>query len=117
LSTGDIPQEQKSAFVTPIFKKGKRHDPSNHCPVSLTSIICKTIEHILVSHNYHETFGNQLLCNNQFGFRARHSCESQPLLTIDDFARALNNRLQVDIRILDFSKAFDKVPHTQLMPG
>jgi len=39
--------------------------------------------------------------------RATHSCESQLLLTIDDFARALNNRLQVDIGILDFCKAFD----------
>ena len=28
---------------------------------------------------------------------------------------ALNNKLQVDTGILDFSKAFDKVPHTRLM--
>ena len=58
---------------------------------------------------------NSILCNNQYGFRARHSCESQLLLTIDDFARALNNRLQVDMGILDFSKAFDKVPHARLV--
>ena len=57
----------------------------------------------------------QILCPNQFGFRAEHSCESQLLVTINDFAYALNNKLQVDIGILDFSKAFDKVPHTRLI--
>ena len=41
---------------------------------------------------------------------AIHVCKSQLLLTIDNFARALYNKLQVDIRILDLSKAFDKVP-------
>ena len=58
---------------------------------------------------------HQILCPNQFAFRVKHSCESQLLLTINDFAYALNNKLQVDIGILYFSKAFDKVPHTRLM--
>jgi len=115
LNTGNIPQQWKSAFVTPIFKKGKKYDPSNYHPVSLTSIVCKTFEHILVSHIMKHLETNNILCNNQYGFRARHSCESQLLLTVDDFACALNNRLQVDIGILDFSKAFDKVPHTRLV--
>ena len=63
--------------------------------------------------NHLET--NNIICSNQFGFRNGHSCESQLLLTIDDFARALNNRLQVDIGILDLSKAFDKVPNIKLL--
>ena len=49
LDVGELTQEWKSAFVTPIFKKGKRSDPSNYHPVSLTSIVCKPFEHILVS--------------------------------------------------------------------
>ena len=43
-----------------------------------------------------------------------HSCESQLLLTTDDFARHLDSNVQVDIGIFDFSKAFDKVPHQRL---
>jgi len=39
-------QELKIAFVIPIFKKGKRNDPFNYCPVSLTSIDCKTLESV-----------------------------------------------------------------------
>ena len=62
---------------------------------------------------------NYLECHNiltttQFGFRQKHSCESQLLLTTDDFARFLDSNTQVDVGILDLSKAFDKVPHKRL---
>ena len=58
---------------------------------------------------------NNILTECQFGFRSHHSCESQLLITIDDFAKAINNRQQVDVGILDFAKAFDKVPHSRLL--
>ena len=32
-----------------------------------------------------------------------------------DFARAINNRQQIDIGILGFDKALDKVPHLRLL--
>ena len=89
----ELPPEWKTAYVTPIFKKDKRSDPSNYRPVSLTSILCKTFERILVCQiiNYLET--HQMLCPNQL--RVEHSCKSQLLVTINDFAYALNNKLQV----------------------
>jgi len=37
------------------------------------------------------------------------------LTAINDFAKAVNNRKQVDACMLDFSKAFDKVPHQRLL--
>ena len=55
-----------------------------------------------------------ILHENQHGFRARRSCESQLLMTTDDIARHLDKGHQVDMGILDFSKAFDKVPHIRL---
>jgi len=56
-----------------------------------------------------------ILFGNQFGFRSHHSSETQLLITIDDFAKAINNRQQFDIGIFDFTKAFDKVPHFRLL--
>ena len=115
LDISELPPEWKTAYVTLIFKKDKRSDPSNYWPVSLNSILCKTFQHILVSQIMNHLETHQILCPNQFGFRAEHSCESQLLVTINDFAYALNNKLQVDIGILDFSKPFDKLPHTRLI--
>ena len=39
-----------------------------------------------------------------------HANHMQLLVTINDFAYALINKLQIQIGILDFSKAVDKVP-------
>ena len=56
-----------------------------------------------------------IICETRFGFRQNHSCETQLLLTVDDFARAIDHNIQVDVGILDMSnKAFDKVPHEKL---
>ena len=57
---------------------------------------------------------NQILADVQYGFRSNRSCEAQLFLTVDDLARAVDNKLQVDVAILDFEKAFDKVAHTRL---
>ena len=45
----------------------------------------------------------------------RRSCESQLLITAHDLALILNKRSQVDVAVLDFAKAFDKVPHQRLI--
>ena len=114
LATGEVPQDWKKAYVIPIYKKGSKSDPRNYIPVSLTSIVCKTMEHILSSQIMHHIESQGIISETQFGSRQKHSCETQLLLTIDDFARALNNNNQVDVGILDMSKAFDKVPHERL---
>ncbi|XP_071500419.1 uncharacterized protein [Diadema antillarum] len=58
---------------------------------------------------------NNILSKKQHGFRKHHSCESQLLLTIHDLAKGLDNKQQIDAVLLDFSKAFDKVPHERLL--
>ena len=72
------------------------------------------MEHILSSQMMHHIESQGIICETQFGFRQNHSCETQLLLIIDDFARAMDHNIQVDVGILDMSKAFDKVPHERL---
>ena len=55
-----------------------------------------------------------ILCDNQHGFRSKRSCETQLLGAVNDFTKALNSGEQIDALFLDFSKAFDKVPHERL---
>ena len=49
LDTGKIPSDWKKAQVCPLFKKGNKQDPANYRPISLTCILCKTMEHIIAS--------------------------------------------------------------------
>ena len=56
-----------------------------------------------------------ILTDAQHGFRKRRSCETQPLLTIQDLASAIDTMDQTDVILLDFAKAFDKVPHLRLL--
>ena len=115
LDTSTVPEDWKIALITPVFKKGKRTNPENYRPVSLTSICCKINEHIIVSQTMNHLENNNILVDYQHGFRRRRSCESQLLITSHDLATILNKHSQADVAVLDFAKAFDKVPHQRLI--
>ena len=44
-----MPEDWGHANVTAIFKKVTRHDAANYRPLSLTSLCCKLLEHVIVS--------------------------------------------------------------------
>lgn len=113
--TGVFPDEFKMAKITPIHKKGQKSNVENYRPISLTSILGKCLEHILASQLMDHLDRNGILIPQQHGFRKRRSTVTQLLLTCEDFATSLNSRSQVDAILLDFSKAFDKVPHKHLI--
>ena len=115
LTQGKLPLDWKSAFITPIFKKGSRTDPSNYHPISLTCICCKIFEHIFsLSITKHLNTFN-IICKEQHGFRKHHSCETQLLEAVNDLTSNLNANIQTDLLLLDFSKAFDTVSHKRLL--
>ena len=88
---------------------------SIYCPVFLTCLACKLLEHVICSHVLKYLDKHHLLSDYQHCFRKGHSCESQILITLDDLYRSFDKRNQVDVGVLDFSRAFDTVPHMRLM--
>jgi hypothetical protein len=115
INQGRIPSDWRNALITPLFKKGDKSQPANYRPISLTSVCCKLLEHIIHSNIITFLDENGILNDAQHGFRKRRSCESQLILTINDLAKGLDAGSQIDAILLDFSKAFDKVPHRRLM--
>ena len=104
----------KVAHMIPVFKKGDKSSPHNYRPISLTCLCYKILEHIVYSNIFTHLNQANILCEEQHGFRERRCCESQLILTIDNFAQCLNNKGLVHAIFLDFAKAFDKVPHKKL---
>ena len=56
-----------------------------------------------------------ILSDTQHGLRKNRSCETQLLATSHEIDSLLSSDSQVDVILLDFSKAFDKVPHARLL--
>ena len=115
LNTGDLPAEWTLANVAPIFKKGSKLQAVNYRPVSLTCISCKLFEHIVCKHILGHLEDHEILTDLQHGFRSGRSCETQLITTFHDIASAYKKGSQIDIAVLDFSKAFDTVPHDGLL--
>jgi len=115
LHTGQVPLQWKEQWITPIYKKGAKGEAANYRPVSLTCVTSKLLEHIICTQirAHLDTYG--ILSIFQHGFRAKHSCETQLAITMHDIMRLNDHSTQVDIAILDFSKAFDVVPHDRLL--
>ena len=77
---------------------------------------CKLFEHIVCKHILGHLEDHEILTNLQHGFRSGRSCETQLITTFHDIASAYNKKgSQIDIAVLDFSKAFDTVPHDGLL--
>ena len=58
---------------------------------------------------------HSVLSDKQHGFRSKHSTETQLILTTHDLSKYLNNKSQINMIIMDFSKSFDTVPHNRLL--
>ena len=74
------------------------------------------MEHIIVSQIMKHLESHNILTDTQFGFRTLDSCESQLFVTVENIAKAMDGKIQVNAAILDFSKAFDKVVYSSVIP-
>jgi len=115
LTSGSLPSQWLTANISPVFKKGMSCLPENYRPISLTFFCCKIMEHIVCSHIRAHIDKYGILSKVQHGYRASHSCETQLLTTLHDILSSRNRNIQIDAAVLDFSKAFDKVPHKRLL--
>ena len=112
---GCLPDVWKTASVTPIFKKGDKLDVNNYRPISLTPIVTKIMERIIVTNMYRFCAQHNIIPKTQHGFMPGRSVVTNLLTCINDWTLALNNNHPIDVIYLDFSKAFDKVPHAALL--
>ena len=97
LSTGELPDDWKKANVVPVHKSGERILAENYRPVSLTSVVVKTLERVVHKHIMNFLIDQQLLSENQHGFRRYRSCLTQLLQLLHHWLSVLNKRGAIDV--------------------
>ena len=110
--TGILPKDWREAPVAPVYKKGKKCDPANYRPISLTCISCNILEHIITSNIMKHAATNNIFYQLQHGFREKLSCETQLLEFITDITNRTHQGKQTDVLIMDFSKALIRLVTT-----
>ena len=115
LESGIVPVAWKKANVIPIFKKGDKTNMSNYRPVSLTSVVGKMMESIIARNIRDHLDKHKLIKESQHGFSKGKSCLTNLLSFYSKVYEAADNDENYDILYLDFSKAFDRVPHLRLL--
>ena len=104
----------KKAIIAAIYKKGKKSDPGNYRPVSLTSVISKIMESIVRDAIVEHLVKNGLFTDDQHGFVPGRNCITQLLVCMEAWTKMMEDGDCFDVIYTDFSKAFDSVPHERL---
>uniref|UniRef100_M3XLH7 Reverse transcriptase domain-containing protein n=1 Tax=Latimeria chalumnae TaxID=7897 RepID=M3XLH7_LATCH len=115
LESGVVPKDWRRANVTPIYKKGCKSDPGNYRPISLTSVVGKIMETIVKNSILVHLETQGVIKNSQFGFTKGRSCQTNLLVFYEAVTKEMDKGNAVDVIFLDFSKAFDTVPHKRLL--
>ena len=115
LNHDKFPEEWKKANVVPVFKKDSKQCVKNYGLVSLLPICSKIFERIVCNNTYNYLIDNNLISQNQSGFKSGESCINQLISITRDILNSLDEGLEVRGVFLDISKAFDKVWHEGLI--
>ena len=101
--------------LSPFIKKV--HEPShlNYRPISLTSIICKLMETFVKCELITHLINENLFSTKQHGFISGRSTTTQLLNNLDKCVETIVDGGVVDSIYMDFTKAFDSVPHRRLI--
>ena len=110
-----LPEEQKSARIMPLFKKGDPSIVGNYRPISLTSTLCKVMETIIMDNLLSHAISNNIISHNQYAFIPERSTCSQLLETQYDWCLGIDEGVIYDVIKINFCKAFDVVLQNKLI--
>ncbi len=113
--TGVFPDIWKLAYIVPIPKVSNPKNFSDLRPISILPAPSKLIEKCVHDQLSIYLNNNNLLSENQSGFRKNHSTTTLLIHITSIIYNALNNNKVVSLILLDFSKAFDSINHNILI--
>ena len=115
LENGKFPIEWKKANVVPVHKRNNKQLIENYRPISLLPVCGKILERLIYNKMFEFFTENELISQNQSGFKPGDSCISQLWCITDDIYQSLDDGLKTRAVFLDILIAFDKVWHEGLL--
>ena len=112
---GEFPTIMKLAEVVPLYKCKENFLVTNYRPISLLTTMSKILEKIMHQRVYTFLQNTGQIYENQYGFRANHSCEHAIGQVVGTLVKNTENRLYSACILLDLSKAFDTIEHRILL--
>ena len=113
LGTDQCPSDWKKDV--PVFKKSDKQLLKNYRPISLLPIIGNIFERLIYNQMFEFLIRNDLISQNQSGFKPGNSCINQLLAITHEIYKSFDACLDVLTVFLDISKAFDNVWHQCLL--
>lgn len=113
--SGEVPANWKLASVVPVFKKGKKEDPGNGRPVSLTSVPGKITETVVLEVTEKHLRDSAVIGRSQHRPVREKSCITNLIPFYDKVLNLTDQGMPIDVMGLDFSKAFGTVSHSILL--
>ena len=95
ISSGQVPANWKESSIVPVPKSSDRSSPANYRPISLLSILSKTLErhiHFLIATHLQN---NQLLSNRQWGFLPGKGTVTALLCTTHSWLQSLEDNKDI----------------------
>lgn len=115
LATCSLQHDWKMAGVVPIHKSGPRDLVVKYRTISMTRIVCKTLEHVLYTSIMKHLESHLLLNSNQHGFCQGVYCVTQLTEFLHEVSETVDSHSVINCVFIDFKKAFDLVCHALLV--
>ena len=105
--SGIFPDSLRIAKIIPLYKKGNINSITNYRPISLLPTLSKVFERVIFNQLYLYLDHNNLLSEEQYGFRVNHSAELAAIKLADYIVQEIDRKLTPVNIYIDLSKAFD----------